>query len=128
MIDIQKIFNKFAPTLDFPTNKQDSAVEIELMAMSKRNLSLGEFFKIVNEGGAMLQTGEIFPPNFEYLGREKAKEIFSKFGAIYDTARKKAIFFLGDYRYCELSRAEMFDTSNAEYVKKFIKALENHRK
>lgn len=111
----QEIFNKIAPPLN-------------LNAISKKNLSFGEFLRISNDGGAFLQTGEIFPPNFEFLGRKKAQEIFNKFGAIYDNQRKCAIFFLGEYKYCELSRAEMFDSANAEYVKKFVTALQNWKK
>lgn len=111
----QEIFNKFAPSLD-------------LNAISKKNISLGEILKIVAEGGALLQTGEICPPNFEFLGRKKAQELFNQFFTIYDARNKCAIFFLGDYRYCELSRAEMFDTSKAGYVKKFVSALQNWKK
>ena len=103
-------------------------IELVLSAISKKYLSLGEFLRICNEGGAFLQTGEIFPPNFEFLGREKAQELFKQFGAIYDRQNKCAIFFLGEYQYCELSRAQMFDSLNAEYVKNFVLALQNWKK
>lgn len=114
---------------DLPIKEEKAAavnqIEPVLSAISKKYLSLGEFLRICNEGGAFLQTGEIFPPNFEFLGRKKAQELFKQFGAIYDNQKKCAIFFLGEYQYCELSRAKMFDSSNAEYVKNFVLALQN---
>ena len=108
---------------DLPIKEEKAAAVNN--AISKKKMSLGEFLRICSEGGAFLQTGEIFPPNFEFLGRKKAQEFFKQFGAIYDNQNKYAIFFLGEYQYCELSRAQMFDSSNAEYVKNFVLALQN---
>jgi hypothetical protein len=97
--------------------------EKKLSAISKRNFSLGELLKIVKEGGAMLQTEKKLPPNFEYLGEEKARNLFKKFGVLYDTTKQRAIFFIGDCRYCELTRAELNEPANADYVKNFVHEL-----
>lgn len=84
------------------------------------NFSLAKFFELAYYGGFMLQNGELFPPNFEYLGKAEAQEFFKDFGVLYDTHRKTAIFFLGDGQYCELTQEQMFNPANAEYVKYFV--------
>lgn len=80
---------------------------------------------ILHLGGAMLQNGELLPPNFEYLGREQAQEFFKNFGAVYDIRREKAFFFLGESHFCWLDYSQMFNPADAEYIKYFVGKIQN---
>jgi hypothetical protein len=91
--------------------------------MNIRELYGHEFLKLTINGGGKLQTGEILPTNFEFWGAVSALKFFRQFGAIYDSEQGGALISLGNGKFAELSKEELFDESKAEEIKKFVLAL-----